>query len=167
MAGDALLTRAFGVLAEFSPNAAIGMACCRELAQAAGATQMVGGQADDLATDVADASIAVGIGNFEYEVVENVPEHLLERPPVDVDPSVETELYRVPWLELEHELDQRVDANRTEQAPGHRREEGSCKLGVDERFDARAVVLLDSMPEVAILRLRSQHLVHRSTDARQ
>jgi geranylgeranyl diphosphate synthase type II len=48
LAGDALLTMAFQVLAEDYPPAT-GAACCRELARGAGASGMVGGQADDLA----------------------------------------------------------------------------------------------------------------------
>jgi geranylgeranyl diphosphate synthase, type II len=50
LAGDALLTLAFQVLAsEYSP--AIAAACCSELARAAGAAGMVGGQVDDLTWD--------------------------------------------------------------------------------------------------------------------
>jgi geranylgeranyl diphosphate synthase type II len=48
LAGDALLTMAFQVLAEGYPAAAAS-ACCAELARAAGAAGMVGGQVDDLA----------------------------------------------------------------------------------------------------------------------
>src|SRR5439155_6700012 len=48
LAGDALLTLAFGVLTEGYP-AATGAACCRELACGAGAAGMVGGQVEDLA----------------------------------------------------------------------------------------------------------------------
>jgi len=48
LAGDALLTLAFEVLAENYP-AATAAACCRELARGAGAAGMVGGQVDDLA----------------------------------------------------------------------------------------------------------------------
>jgi geranylgeranyl diphosphate synthase type II len=48
LAGDALLTLAFGVLAERYP-AAVAAACCKELASGAGAGGMVGGQVDDLA----------------------------------------------------------------------------------------------------------------------
>jgi geranylgeranyl diphosphate synthase type II len=48
LAGDALLTMAFQVLAESYP-APTAAACCRELARAAGAAGMVGGQVDDLA----------------------------------------------------------------------------------------------------------------------
>jgi geranylgeranyl diphosphate synthase type II len=48
LAGDALLTLAFQVLAEGYPPATAA-ACCCELAWAAGAAGMVGGQADDLA----------------------------------------------------------------------------------------------------------------------
>ncbi len=52
LAGDALLTMAFQVLAEgYSPRTAA--ACCRELARAAGAAGMVGGQVDDLAWEQA------------------------------------------------------------------------------------------------------------------
>src|SRR5688572_28140170 len=51
LAGDALLTLAFQVLAEGYPGAA---ACCADLARAAGAAGMVGGQADDLAMERAD-----------------------------------------------------------------------------------------------------------------
>jgi geranylgeranyl diphosphate synthase type II len=48
LAGDALLTMAFQVLAEGYPDRTAA-ACCRELAAAAGAAGMVGGQVDDLA----------------------------------------------------------------------------------------------------------------------
>jgi geranylgeranyl diphosphate synthase type II len=48
LAGDALLTLAFQVLAEGYPPATAA-ACCRELAGAAGAAGMVGGQVEDLA----------------------------------------------------------------------------------------------------------------------
>ena len=48
LAGDALLTLAFGVLAESYPSATAA-GCCRELACGAGAAGMVGGQVDDLA----------------------------------------------------------------------------------------------------------------------
>src|SRR5204862_6280540 len=48
LAGDALLTLAFQVLAESYP-ARTAAACCRELARGAGAVGMVGGQVDDLA----------------------------------------------------------------------------------------------------------------------
>ncbi|MHB1423696.1 MAG: polyprenyl synthetase family protein [Gemmataceae bacterium] len=48
LAGDALLTMAFQVLAEGYPDRTAS-ACCRELARSAGAAGMVGGQVDDLA----------------------------------------------------------------------------------------------------------------------
>jgi geranylgeranyl diphosphate synthase type II len=48
LAGDALLTLAFQVLAESYPPA-VAAACCRELARGAGAAGMVGGQVEDLA----------------------------------------------------------------------------------------------------------------------
>src|SRR5438309_3795829 len=48
LAGDALLTLAFQVLAEgYPPTTAA--ACCRELARGSGAAGMVGGQVEDLA----------------------------------------------------------------------------------------------------------------------
>jgi geranylgeranyl diphosphate synthase type II len=50
LAGDALLTLAFELLAEGYPPATAA-ACCRELARGAGAAGMVGGQADDLAME--------------------------------------------------------------------------------------------------------------------
>jgi geranylgeranyl diphosphate synthase type II len=52
LAGDALLTLAFGVLAEgYPPATAAG--CCRELALGAGGGGMVGGQVEDLAWEKA------------------------------------------------------------------------------------------------------------------
>ncbi len=51
LAGDALLTRAFEVLAmEISPPS-VAARCCAELASAAGASGMVAGQVDDLAAE--------------------------------------------------------------------------------------------------------------------
>jgi geranylgeranyl diphosphate synthase type II len=52
LAGDALLTLAFGVLAEAYPPG-IAAPCVRELARGAGAAGMVGGQVDDLAEEKA------------------------------------------------------------------------------------------------------------------
>ncbi len=57
LAGDALLTLAFEVLARHVRPAAVAAACCGTLAQAAGATQLVGGQADDLGNQFVDAGI--------------------------------------------------------------------------------------------------------------
>ncbi len=51
LAGDALLTRAFELLATEVEPAGAAAKCCAELARAAGATRMVGGQADDLAAE--------------------------------------------------------------------------------------------------------------------
>ena len=48
LAGDALLAQAFEVLAGEVQPAAVAAACCRELARAAGASALVGGQVDDL-----------------------------------------------------------------------------------------------------------------------
>ena len=48
LAGDALQARAFEILASDIQPPSVAAACCRELAHTAGATQLVGGQADDL-----------------------------------------------------------------------------------------------------------------------
>jgi geranylgeranyl diphosphate synthase type II len=57
LAGDALLTLAFQVLAEgYAPAKAA--ACCRELARGAGAAGMVGGQVDDLALETKGGTLA-------------------------------------------------------------------------------------------------------------
>jgi geranylgeranyl diphosphate synthase, type II len=48
LVGDALLARAFEVLAKEIKPPTLAARCCAELAQAAGATALVGGQADDL-----------------------------------------------------------------------------------------------------------------------
>jgi geranylgeranyl diphosphate synthase type II len=48
LVGDALLARAFEVLASEIEPPAVAARCCAELAQAAGASALVGGQADDL-----------------------------------------------------------------------------------------------------------------------
>jgi geranylgeranyl diphosphate synthase type II len=54
LAGDALLTQAFEVLAAAKWPANVTVRCCKELAQAAGYAGMVGGQADDLAAEERD-----------------------------------------------------------------------------------------------------------------
>jgi geranylgeranyl diphosphate synthase type II len=60
LAGDALLTRAFEVLAEgYADRTAA--ACCRELARAAGAAGMVGGQVEDLAWEQRDERNVEGL----------------------------------------------------------------------------------------------------------
>jgi len=51
LAGDALLAQAFEVLAEGTRPATVAAACCVELGRAAGASALVGGQADDLAAE--------------------------------------------------------------------------------------------------------------------
>lgn len=53
LAGDALLTRAFEILAEGMTPAGVATACCVDLAAAAGATGMVGGQILDLEAEQA------------------------------------------------------------------------------------------------------------------
>jgi geranylgeranyl diphosphate synthase type II len=57
LAGDALLARAFEVMARDIDPPHVAARCCAELAAAAGADALVGGQSDDLA---AEASIAGG-----------------------------------------------------------------------------------------------------------
>jgi geranylgeranyl diphosphate synthase type II len=59
LAGDALLTLAFEVIAEGYPPATAA-ACCRELARGAGAAGMVGGQVDDLAMESRQAAGSLG-----------------------------------------------------------------------------------------------------------
>jgi geranylgeranyl diphosphate synthase type II len=58
LAGDALLTRAFEVLAGDIQPPARAAACCAELARAIGAGGMVGGQADDLAAQFRHIGVA-------------------------------------------------------------------------------------------------------------
>ena len=57
LAGDALLTRAFEVLACEIEPASVARDCCRELALAAGAGNLVGGQSDDLSLGEHDHSV--------------------------------------------------------------------------------------------------------------
>jgi geranylgeranyl diphosphate synthase type II len=78
LAGDALLTMAFQVLAEGYP-AQTAAACCRELARGAGASGMVGGQVEDLAWEQAGADAADRVSHFRssqeprtLEVLENI-----------------------------------------------------------------------------------------------
>ena len=61
LAGDALLTLAFEVLAKGIRPPEVASACCAVLAEAAGACQLVGGQADD----VSGRLIAGGIDALE------------------------------------------------------------------------------------------------------
>lgn len=58
LAGDALLTLAFEVLARDTRPAEAAARCCVVLAEAAGARGMVAGQADDMAEDAAQGDIA-------------------------------------------------------------------------------------------------------------
>jgi geranylgeranyl diphosphate synthase type II len=51
LAGDALLTRAFEIVARDVRPAEVAAACCAALGQAAGATALVGGQVDDMAAE--------------------------------------------------------------------------------------------------------------------
>jgi geranylgeranyl diphosphate synthase type II len=58
LAGDALLARAFETIASDIRPPAIAARCCQELAQAAGASALVGGQTDDLAAEFAEGDLA-------------------------------------------------------------------------------------------------------------
>jgi geranylgeranyl diphosphate synthase type II len=57
LAGDALLAQAFEVLATGIEPPAVAARCCAELAQAAGAGQLVGGQQDDLAAQFGEPNL--------------------------------------------------------------------------------------------------------------
>lgn len=73
LAGDALLTMAFETLARRIHPPAAAARCCAELAVAAGSSQLVGGQADDLAEEgkipfaerVEGRSVAEGLAHLE------------------------------------------------------------------------------------------------------
>jgi geranylgeranyl diphosphate synthase type II len=56
LAGDALLALAFEVLAKEVAPAEVAVACCATLAQASGATALVGGQCDDIRQELASGS---------------------------------------------------------------------------------------------------------------
>lgn len=64
LVGDALLARAFEVLASDISPAARAAECCAVLGRAAGATALVGGQADDLARE-ADESVPSDLAELE------------------------------------------------------------------------------------------------------
>lgn len=57
LAGDALLTRAFEILARDVRPPAVAAACCAALAEAAGASALVGGQVDDLAAETSGGDL--------------------------------------------------------------------------------------------------------------
>jgi geranylgeranyl diphosphate synthase type II len=57
LAGDALLTLAFEVLAKDIQPPAVAARCCAELARAAGAVGMVGGQSDDISGALAEGGL--------------------------------------------------------------------------------------------------------------
>ena len=68
LAGDALLTLAFEVLAKEIQPPATAAACCAALAEAAGACNMVGGQVDDVAAERGKAEggrVNAGIGQVD------------------------------------------------------------------------------------------------------
>jgi geranylgeranyl diphosphate synthase type II len=66
LAGDALLTMAFEVIAEGYPHPYIAANCCRELASGAGAHGMVGGQVDDLAMEARRVSEGGNLSDLEF-----------------------------------------------------------------------------------------------------
>ncbi len=57
LAGDALIPLAFEIICRDSPTVEIAARCCHQLAVAAGATQLVGGQVDDLAAQFAEIDL--------------------------------------------------------------------------------------------------------------
>ncbi len=57
LAGDALLSQAFEVLARDVQPPQLAARCCAALGQAAGASQLVGGQADDLSAERSDGGL--------------------------------------------------------------------------------------------------------------
>jgi geranylgeranyl diphosphate synthase type II len=65
LAGDALLTLAFQVLAESYP-ASIAAGCCLELARGSGAAGMVGGQMEDLAWEKETSRGAASVAMLEH-----------------------------------------------------------------------------------------------------
>jgi geranylgeranyl diphosphate synthase type II len=58
LAGDALLALAFEVMARDLADAEVAARCCGALAAAAGATALVGGQADDLAVEFTEGDLS-------------------------------------------------------------------------------------------------------------
>ncbi len=58
LAGDALLAQAFETIATGIQSPSAAARCCAELAHAAGATALVGGQADDLAAEFSTGGVA-------------------------------------------------------------------------------------------------------------
>lgn len=65
LAGDALLARALEILAQEVKPPEVAACCCAELARAAGATALVGGQADDLAIESAEGGAKGGLAHLE------------------------------------------------------------------------------------------------------
>jgi geranylgeranyl diphosphate synthase, type II len=63
LAGDALLTLAFETLAKEIQPPAVAAACCAALAEAAGACNMVGGQADDVDEGIRDWGLGIRDGS--------------------------------------------------------------------------------------------------------
>jgi geranylgeranyl diphosphate synthase type II len=74
LAGDALLTLAFQVLAEHYP-ARTAAGCCLELARGSGAAGMVGGQVEDLAWETASGGAWPGREPVSVETLEHIHQH--------------------------------------------------------------------------------------------
>lgn len=71
LAGDALLTLAFGVLSREVKPASVAAKCCAALAEAAGACAMVGGQADDVKEGEENRGGTTENGMAPYSLGEN------------------------------------------------------------------------------------------------
>ena len=73
LAGDALLAKAFEVLARDLSPSDVAAKCCQELALAAGATRMVGGQADDLAMEAdSKAGLAANTPSVDLDKLQSI-----------------------------------------------------------------------------------------------
>lgn len=70
LAGDALLTRAFEIIARDVQPPAIAAACCATLGEAAGAAALVGGQVDDLLGEEGHADVQCSGGDQASQVDE-------------------------------------------------------------------------------------------------
>ena len=87
LAGDALQTLAFQVLAESYPPATAA-ACCKELARAAGPAGMIGGQVDDMAWDARCATAVSAVRKVQCEnTADTAVAHVC---PSDTDWTLET-----------------------------------------------------------------------------
>jgi geranylgeranyl diphosphate synthase, type II len=72
LAGDGLLTLAFEVLAREIEPPAVAAACCAALARAAGPSNMVGGQADDVNSELGIRNSELRTPNSELRILESI-----------------------------------------------------------------------------------------------